>query len=284
MNEAEINKFTLEGLKKSLPNMQITEQEFRGNNLEQSLNKGQYQVDAIYEFGKSAIDGKQGVNMFYTAKGEKEEQIKEIVSIFTDYLEYDVKGAIEEFSKLDLPLINYFFESSYNEDDLNYLESVYYNPFSDPEEIQGWKIIVGVQKKYINNEFEYLKPEESKDIFNAIYAGINNVLFKSPKKYFIKNWISRKGKKGMWADCRVNNEDWKIGQDLLFDYGQSWNIGDDKVSIKQNILLIPTSLNELEKGEEILNMVKQHAQQEIQKRNLQKNQNPKKKKFWEFWK
>jgi hypothetical protein len=279
MNIEKLQKFTIDGLKAALPNKKISHQKASENNISQTIEDDKYQINAFYEFGKSSIDDKTGVDLKYIVTGTSGQKFEESVSIFTNYIEYDIKGAIEEFSKLDLPLIEYYFETEKNEDEIKYLESVFYNPYVKPAQVQGWKIVIGRKKEIIDNDFKYIKPEEAQDIFQALYQGINNQLFNQPEKYFIKNWLTRMGNKGMWADCRVNNQNWEFGKNLLLNYGQSWKIGTKQVSIKQNILLIPSSLDDMENGHETYRRIKEHADKVIKEQ-----QETPKKKSWKFWK
>jgi hypothetical protein len=279
MNIEELQKFTIEGLKAALPEKKISHQETSKGNINQTIEDDKYRIDAFYEFGKSSIDDKTGVDLKYTVTGASGEKFEESISIFTNYMEYDIKGAIEEFSKLDLPLIEYYFEIEKDENEIKYLESVFYNPYEKPAQVQGWKIIIARKKETIDNDMKYVKPEEAQDIFQVLHQGINNQLFNKPEKYFIKSWLTRVGLEGMWADCRVNNQDWEVGKDLLFNYGQSWDIGKKRVSIKQNILLIPSSLDDMENGHEIYRQIKEHADKVIGEQ-----QKTKKKKSWKFWK
>jgi hypothetical protein len=279
MNIEELQKFTIEGLKAALPEKKISHQETSKGNINQTIEDDKYRIDAFYEFGKSSIDDKTGVDLKYTVTGASGEKFEESISIFTNYMEYDIKGAIEEFSKLDLPLIEYYFEIEKDENEIKYLESVFYNPYKKPAQVQGWKIIIARKKETIDNDMKYVKPEEAQDIFQVLHQGINNQLFNKPEKYFIKSWLTRVGLEGMWADCRVNNQDWEVGKDLLFNYGQSWDIGKKRVSIKQNILLIPSSLDDMENGHEIYRQIKEHADKVIGEQ-----QKTKKKKSWKFWK
>lgn len=280
MESDDLKKYTFEGFKDSFNSIQEKENE---DFFEQTLQNNDYRIDALYEFGEGKVDGKSGVSINYTAVGKGDLELRENVSIFTGYIEYDIKGAIDELAKVDVPVIDYLF-SSKDSEKIGILESVFYNPFVKPEIIQGWKIIIGPQKKMIGDNIEFVNGNDAQDILQAVYPELNNQLFPKADTYFIKSWITRVGNEGMWADCRVNMENWELGQNLLFDYGDTWNIGTQKVSLKQIILLIPKELDELEKGFEILENLKEQAAQHVKNKREENTPQPKKKAWWQFWK
>ena len=285
LDPKDIERYTLEGLRDILPGVQMIEQSLDSDGLSQILGNGNYTLEAIYDFGKSNVDQKSGVDMLYRASNPGGEMLQEAVSIFTGYLEYDIKGAIQEFAKLDLPIIDYYFSDQEKAGDLGILEAVYYNPFVDPIITQGWKIIIGSQKVLIDDSPNYISSEQGKDLTEVLYQAFNNVLFQHPQTYFVKTWLTRVKNEGLWADCRVNLEDWEIGKQLLYQYADSWDMKAEKVSKKQSILLIPKEISELEQGDKILTDTQAFAAEQIRQREeAERAERKKKKKFWQFWK
>lgn len=280
MNSDDFKKYTFEGFKDSFDSIQ--EKENR-DAFEQSLENNDYRINALYGFGEGKVEGKSGVSIEYTAVGNNDIQLHESVSIFTGYMEYDIKGAIDELANVDVPVIDYFY-SSKDSEKIGILESVFYNPFVQPEIIQGWKIIIGPQKKMIDDSIEFINGDKAQDILQAIYQGLNSQLFSKSDTYLIKSWITRVGNEGMWADCRVNMENWTVGQDLLFNYGDTWKIEDQKISLKQVILLVPKKVDELKKGNEILENLKKQAAQHIKNNRKESTSKTQKKSWWQFWK
>ncbi|MCB9232494.1 MAG: hypothetical protein H6581_12565 [Bacteroidia bacterium] len=275
----ELEKYTLEGLAESLPKVLMILQE-KGET-EQGLESGKFRIDLKYQATTSAIDGREGIDLLYEAKGQSGESISEMVSLYTGFLDYNVKGAVNEFTRLDLPLIKYLFDpDTFDQQEINIVESVLYNPFVKPEKVLGWKILIGTAKETIDGSSSFIDPAESREIFQVLYAAINKFLLPRPQTYLIKNWVTRKGMEGLWADCRVNMQNWKDGVDHLYHLAESWSIGVETKSLKQNILLIPCKMEELEKGEEILEKVKENARQALRAQK----EPEKKKKGWQFWK
>jgi len=278
MDPEDIERYSLEGFRDSF-NMS-REQDYSQSN--ENIKHG-YRIDTQYHFSEGKVDGKTGVTIHYAASNNKYE-IQEFVSIFTGYAEYDIKGAIDELAKVDVPVLNYFFSEEDN-DTLSQLEAVYYNPFVQPEIVQGWKIVVGPQKKLVGDRVVYLPAETAKEIMEVLYPLMNNELFPYGQPHFIKTWITRVGNDGMWADCRVNAEHWESGEQALFDYGNTWNIGDEKVSLKQVILLIPQDLEDMETGYRTLEKVKEQARQHMRENNIRSSREENgKKAWWQFWK
>lgn len=283
MNEEEIKAITLEGLQESFGEISVNNEMFSENSLSQSIGLNKYRIDVKYHFTQSQINGKEGVSLIYTAQGNTDFQIQEATTLFTGHLDYDIKGAIDEMAKLDLPIIHHYFSKEpMDEEKLTYLEAVYYNPFQSPAIVQGWKAYVGMQKRLDDERAEYISPKEEQALFHVLYGAINQVLFPRPQPYFIKCWVTLVQKEGLWADCRVNMQDWEQGRDLLYEYAESWEMTGQKRSLKQVLFLVPTPLEELKNGEKILNQIKNHFQEDIKERSKEPEQS--KKKFWEFWK
>jgi len=280
MDEELIKSITLEGLNESFGEIRVNNGLFDGNQLSQSLEDSQYRIDVVYDFTKSSIDGKEGVSLIYKAKGDNGHEFQEATTLFTGHLEYDIKGAIDEMAKLDVPLIHHYFtQGEMDKEKLTCLEAVYYNPFQEQEVIQGWKAYVGVQKCVEDGKVHFHSRSEEHELFYVLHGAINQVLYPNPQPYLIKCWITRIQVEGMWADCRVNMQDWEIGRDLLYDYAEGWVMKGQKRSIKQVLLLVPVPMEDLENGEKILSQIKSHFQKQIAQ--VQKKS---KKKFWEFWK
>lgn len=249
MNEEELKRITMESLKQAFSNNVVNEKVMPNDDLNSFFDNDECQMHFTYQFTTRDRPPNQGLHMIYHIKGAKRGvEFREAVTFFGGDEEISIRGAIDEFAHIDFPIINYFFIGDQEENtinDLEFSENMYYNPMQNPVLETGWKIVCSRLKKLDGTAKSYHLGETAQELYKALFAGLSKSLLPEPNPYLIKCWITRHKTLGMWADCRVNGQEWQEGADLLYDYAETWEMTAEEISMKQNLLLIPISINEL---------------------------------------
>ncbi|MGB0525537.1 MAG: DUF6348 family protein [Flammeovirgaceae bacterium] len=300
MTEEEFQKIALESLQVAFANMKVVEKEMPADDPSKFFDNDRFQFDFQCQLTERDRDPKMGINMFYSARNPEEgHEIQEVITFFGGDEEISIRGAMDELAYIDFPVIHYFYEIDHRDTaakQLEITENMFYDPMQQPIVESGWKVVMSKQRKVVDTDRAYILGEEAQSLYKALFEGISPLLRQPDHFYFIKCWISRHKTLGMWSDCRVNGMSWEDGVNLLYDYAETWDMGEaEEMSIKQVILLMPVAIAELsdemqQKFQEMKvyideqnSLLQARLKQEYAKQQATTRVEKPQKPWWKFW-